>query len=449
MGTLPDDILLKIFKFFVDEKIKLHSPPSEEWHTLVHVCRRWRNLAFTSPRYLNLVLLCRDPYRSAEKMLCIWPELPIYVHDIGHTSDPSDEAIDDVIAILKLNHRVSGIRLDHTLEAAWETFEPLMQHSFPVQTHLWVQPSNPKDEISRSFLGGSAPSLRDLALIGVPLPPLLDLLLSATNLVCLRYENLRPSGYISPQAMVTGLFALTRLEALSLTFPSPQYLPDRAIRIPPPHTPTLFPALTDLCFEGPSEYMEDLVAQVYAPLMERVQITLFNQEVLEVSELAKFVRRADELSSPQQAAVTFEANFFSVALSPKSPLAKFDPETLILDLVCDDSVLRLSDVAQFCASCFPYPSLFESLYIDVTMLRPWKDVRDDPDPRWLELLRLFNTVKELRLSETAVLHIAQALRALLVERVMEVLPVLEKVFISGLKPSGRVREAISEFADAR
>jgi hypothetical protein len=32
---------------------------------------------------------------------------------------------------------------------------------------------------------------------------------------------------------------------------------------------------------------------------------------------------------------------------------------------------------------------------------------------------------------------------------MEVLPALENVFISGLEPFGPVKEAISEFADAR
>ena len=61
-----------------------------------------------------------------------------------------------------------------------------------------------------------------------------------------------------------------------------------------------------------------------------------DQEVLlEVSELAKFICHADKLSSPQQAAVTFESRIFSVKLAPKSLLAEFHPGTLILDLVCN------------------------------------------------------------------------------------------------------------------
>ena len=446
MGTLPDDTLLKMFKFFIDEKIEVHFPPSEEWHTLAHVCRRWRNLVFTSPRHLNLVLLCRSPYRSAKEMLDIWPELPIYIYDFGHSSK---EARDGIVAVLRLNHRVSGIHLNNTPDSGWETFAPLMQHSFPALTHLWVQPSHPKHVISGSFLGGSAPSLRDLVLIDISFPPLLELLLPATNLVRLRYDNIPRSGYISPQAMVSGLSALTRLESLSLTFLSPTYLPDGTIRIPPPRTHTLLPALTYLCFQGTPEYMEDLVAQIDAPPLESVEIILFDQEVLEVSELAKFIRRADKLSSPQQAEVTFESDFISVKLSPRLLLAKFDPKTLMLNLTCDELVLRLSYVAQFCALCLPTPSPFESLHIDVSTLYWWQDVIDGPGPQWLELLRPFNTVKNLRLSKTAAPHVALTLRGLLMEQVMEVLPALENVFISGLKPSGPVQEAISEFADAR
>ena len=171
----------------------------------MHICQRWRNLAFTSPRHLNLQILCRPPYKKVEKMLDIWPELPIYIHDF----QPRMEARNDVIAALKLNHRVSRIRLENTSESAPG---PLIHCPFPMLTHLWIRLYFPiKNIISPSFLGGSAPSLRDLHLVGIPFPALPELLLSATNLVCLSHDNIPPSGYIPPQAMVTGLLALTWL----------------------------------------------------------------------------------------------------------------------------------------------------------------------------------------------------------------------------------------------
>jgi hypothetical protein len=74
---------------------------------------------------------------------------------------------------------------------------------------------------------------------------------------------------------------------------------------------------------------------------------------------------------------------------------------------------------------------------------------DDPDPQWLELLHPFSAVKDLRLSKSVAPRVAQALGGLPAEQVMEVLPALEIVLISGLNPFGPVKEAISEFADAR
>ena len=228
-----------------------------------------------------------------KKMLDIWPEeLPVYIHEYGH---PSKEAIDNVVAALKLNHRVSVICLENSSTAVWETFAPLMEHPFPELTHLWIKSYPPiQNVIPCSFLGGSAPCLQDLSLIDIPFPTLPELLLSATNLVRLQYNSIPRSGYISPQAMVTGLSALTRLQTLWLTFP-PESRSYRAIRIPPPHTRTLLPALTYLCFRGVPEYMEDLVVQIDAPLLDGIEITLFHQEVLEVSQLAKFVCRVESL----------------------------------------------------------------------------------------------------------------------------------------------------------
>jgi len=451
MGTLPDDILLKIFKTSIDgieSYFKFRFSPSEEWHALVHVCRRWRNLVFTSPRHLNLVLLCWSPNRSAKEMLDIWPELPISVHHFH----PSRQAADDVVAVLKLNHRVSGIRLAHPTNTAWETFAPLMQHSFPALTHLWVESYSPK-QISRSFLGGSAPSLRDLVMIAVPFPALPELLLSATNLVRLWLDQISPSGYISPQAMVTSLSTLTRLESLSVTFlvprDRPESVPDRAVRIPPPHPRILLPSLTYLRLQGSSDYVEDFLAQIDTPLLESVQITLFSLDVLEVSELAKFVRRADKLLLAHQAKVTFMSDSISIRLSPKSALRPLPPKTLELDLICPQSTLRRSYLAQCCASCLPTLSPFESLRIVVSVYDPRQDPIFNPDPQWLELLRLFDTVKKLYLSTYVAPRVAQILRRFSAEQVMEVLPTLENVFISSDELLGPVKEVLSEFADAR
>jgi hypothetical protein len=390
--------------------------------------------------------------RSVKQMLDIWPELPIYMQAIGIFT--LKEGKDDCIAALRLNWRVSGIHLEMISDSTLKTFVSEMQRPFPALAYLWVQPDFSTDAFEkgmlRSFLGGSAPSLRILVWIHLPFPALPELLLSATNLVRLWYDLIPTSGYISPQAMATALSELTRLESLSLTFSYPDAHPapmGKPIRFPPPHTRTLLPALTHLRFRGDAEYMEDLVAQIDTPMLESLVATIFRREVLEVSQLAKFVRRADKLSLVDQAHVTFKRDHITLNHSQESQT--IHPKFLMLNLSCPEWALQLSHLAWFCESCLPTLSSFESLLIHNPTHYTWRDVIDDPDPQWLELLHFFHAVKDLRLSKRVALHIAQTLRGLPVERVSEVLPALERVFIEGLEPFGPVKQALSEFADTR
>ena len=68
IDMFPDVALLKIFDCYVDQARgdDGDSPEIEAWHTLVHVCRKWRSVVFGSPRRLNLRLLCtkRTPVRE-------------------------------------------------------------------------------------------------------------------------------------------------------------------------------------------------------------------------------------------------------------------------------------------------------------------------------------------------------------------------------------------------
>jgi len=111
--------------------------------------------------------------------------------------------------------------------------------------------------------------------------------------------------------------------------------------------------------------------------------------------------------------------------------------------------LRLSHIAKICTSCLPTPFHFERLYIIDPLRDWWQGPIDDLDSQWLALLRPFNNMKDLHLSHYVAPHVAQALRGLPVERVTEVLPALENVFITAPEPFGPMKEAVSEFAAAR
>src|SRR5579863_448060 len=72
---LPDNVLLEIFDHCRGDDD--HFTP-KIWKPLVHVCRRWRQIVFASPRRLHLLLVC-DVRTPVKKLLDIWPLLPIAV----------------------------------------------------------------------------------------------------------------------------------------------------------------------------------------------------------------------------------------------------------------------------------------------------------------------------------------------------------------------------------
>ena len=217
---------------------------------------------FGSPRRLNLRLQCgtaRKPVRARGK-LDIWPPLPIVLRQHDHLAWD----MDNIMAALEHNDRVCEIKLWDASSPQLEKVLAEMQEPFPALTSLLLRSrSEIAQIIPNSFLGGSAPRLRELTLDNIGFPGLRKLLSSATHLVELDLWRIPHSCYVSPEAMVTCLSTLTRLERLCLKFQSPQSRPDRESRRPPPLTRSFLPALTYFRFKGVSEYLEDFVARIH------------------------------------------------------------------------------------------------------------------------------------------------------------------------------------------
>jgi len=269
LDVLPDDVLLGIFDFYVDT---VPVDPSwepktsiEAWQTLVHVCRRWRNLVFRSPRRLNLRLFCttQTPVRDR---LDIWPALPLVVCGIMTSSS-------DIIAALGQSNRVCQVifwssRLDEVLAP--------MQVPFPMLTDLELLSINRNiTVIPDAFLGGSAPRLRILALTSVSFRGWPKLLLSATHLVGLCLRRVPYSRDISTEAIVTTLSMLPSLESLTLDFKCSWPYPDRESPSLPPPRRSVLPALTEFCFGGPIDYSEQLVTRIDTPQLDKMHVNLF------------------------------------------------------------------------------------------------------------------------------------------------------------------------------
>ena len=343
IDMLPDIALLELFDFYVNKAGRI-----EKWHTLIHVCRRWRNVVLGSPRRLGLQLFCtaRKPVRET---LDVWPPFPIIIRH-GHYQMLD---MDNIVAALKQADRVCEIRLWPVPNSQWENvMEAMRRQSFPELTDLRLK-LQPKDEdesaqiVPDSFLCGFVPRLRTLRLECVPFPGLPKLILSAPGLVKISLQKFPRSGYISPNEMVACLSTLTNLAELELSLMSPPSRPNRESRRSPLFTRSVLPALRHLVFVGVSEYLEDLVACIDSPLLDSLQIKLFNQLIFNTPQLTQFISRSPMLKAREEARIDISYSGASVIIP-----GVFG-KGLRLEISCRQSDWQLLSLKQVCYSSFP------------------------------------------------------------------------------------------------
>ena len=451
IDMLPDDALLEILHFYVDEAWDEHENELEAmwaWQSLVHVCRRWRSIVFGSPHRLNLRLIC-TPNTRARDMSDIWPALPLVVQDLGYYK----KSVGGIIALLErsdLVRRVSRIDLWNAVGRDLEDILEAMQVPFPELTRLKLNrrpdETQPVLPFSDSFLGGSASRLRSLWFYHIPYPGLPKLLLSATNLTHLRLKHIPDSGYIPPEAMAACLSTLTSLEKLTLEFRFPRPLPDQESQRPSPSIRTSLPVLDVFRFKGGAEYLEVLVAHVDAPRLRGLDITFFNDIVFVTPQITRFITHTSTFEEFDEVRVILRESTASVELS--SAYAG-----LHVSVYCRELDWQLSFLKQVCTSSLP-PSPLSTLHDLYMMSAPgcrwpqdWKDNMDYA--QWLELLHSFTAVKNLYLFKGLAPCVVPALQDLVGGRTTEVLAALENIFLEELQESGPVQEGIGKFVAAR
>jgi len=441
INILPDDILIEIFVHFVDQVKR-----NKAWHTLVHVCQRWRSVVFSSTNRLDLQLLCKARSRI-RKSLDVWPAIPIVISDRRLQEAPIS-GVDNVIAALEHHDRVRHIELWGVTHSLLGRLASVIQEPFPELTFLsflLLGGRNAAPVLPSPFFGGSAPRLQRLHLKGVSFPSVLNLLVTATDLVNIDLWNIPYSGYVAAEEMVFWLAPMTRLKSLFLGFHSPQSCPDPARRRPPPPTRAVLPALTHLNYRGVSQFLEDLVARIDTPLLDNVEITFFNQLIFDIPQLPQFIRRLNKSKGFDQAYVIFQSRYVQVRLS--SPAGTVDGVIFKLKISCKPSDWQLSSVAQVCDWLFTHGTTVERLHIreDAESSPQWHD--DMENTQWIELLHPFSALKDLSVSEELTPLVALALQESV--GASDVLPALQNIFFEGLEPSRLFRKVIEPFIAAR
>ena len=429
IGMLADVPLLVIFDYYLHA-----SGEMEAWRTLVHVCRKWRDLVFGSPYRLNVKLVC-TARRPVREMLESMPPLPIVVSPYG-LSGISTLATDNIIAALEHNDRIHRIELREVSSSLLDKALAVMQGPFPVLTDLDIRCD--EDEIAPvvpdSFLGRFAPRLRKLSLEHIPFPGLPKLLLSACDLVEVSLWHIPHSGYISPSAMVDCLSTLSSLKSLWILFKASRSFPDLESRPPPSQTRFVFPSLTHFEFKGTCDYIEDFVARINAPLLDCLNIGFFHQPTFDTPQLVQFVSRTPRLEIQDEARVTF----FNVGVEITFRSAV--DRGLGMEISCKQQDEQLSSLAQVCSACVPraFTLAVEHLYIGEGIdPRPsWLD--NVVNTQWFEFLHTFIALKNLYLSQRIEPRMLPALQV--EDLATEVLPALQSICLQ--LPSRDVRESV-------
>ena len=443
IDILPDDVLLHIFYFDGQEDVNREWNPS--WHRLVHVCRRWRSLVFASPNFLDLRLVFDRGTRV--ELASIWPPLPITIRNL------TDWPFPEIDTPITYRNRIREINVRLSSSSQMLRMVLAMQETFPALIHLKLGSYLNQDipVLPDDFLGGSAAQLQSLELDRISFSALPTFLLSATDLVDL---VLRDVPYLyTPETLVTCLAVLPNLKYFTIRFhPTLLSHPDRKRRHLPPPTRIVLPSLIDFTFVWVSEYLEDLVSRIDTPLLDSIDIIFFYELIFDHPQLGRFLRRTPRFQTLNEAHVDFgfvrHVQTVRIQDTPFPPRCTYDRKPG-LRITCHRLIWRLSVIADILASFFSSIYVVEHLYIyePQDFLTHW-EVKIK-DMQWLKMFHPFPAVKNLYLQNEISQCIAPVLQALVGEKVMDVLPVLESISLEGLESSGPVQEAIGKFVAAR
>jgi hypothetical protein len=280
-------------------------------------------------------------------------------------------------------------------------------------------------------------------LSGIPYPALPKLLLSTSNLVTLELHNIPPTGYISPPVMATCLAALPKLDTFDIQF---QSATPRHERISAPVTRAILPSLTAFTFKGASEYLEDLVAQIDGPRLDRILIVYLNQSVeFQVAQLSKFIDRSAALEANplRHAQLTFSSDRTSFDMCRHEldrhephPTSCRPPTRIVIS--CRGIDWQVPHIAQVLGELSASLSnvirlKFESA--DKLLPDDYSQIEGADDAEWLLLLHQFSAVQTLHVSGELARHVALVLERITQDMVADFLPSLGLIDLQSQRAS--------------
>jgi hypothetical protein len=288
-----------------------------------------------------------------------------------------------------------------------------------------------------------APHLRQLSLHGIALPKGLALLSSTITLSTLSLTHIRDACYFPLGRLVTQLQALPHLEELSIGFAFPIPLPSsEGELLPVPTPPVTLPALRRLTFRGEDIYLDNLVAQIHTPLLERLSLTLHFGLTFTLENLNSFIHRNEGFGSCLISRVIFRKDGASMYFGEQGI------ETLDLCVNCEPLDWQIDSATQVCIALGNITPAVEVLTLDLDMdgmPSDWQNALDSM--LWHELLLPYIGVKKLQIGPSLTLELSRALKSVAGGLALELLPELQELEVRAR--TDRERNDFSAFIESR
>ena len=400
------------------------------WRKLAHVCQRWRYLMFDMWFHLDMSLLLTI-YSPSINTLCHLPPIPLFIDFPNHgTRNMSRKDEENICFGLQWVDRVRQVDL-RAPPSSFRMWFGQMNQLFPRLGGLSLLSKGTEEDLvlPETF---QAPDLRRLALHGIGLSTRSILLPSAIALSTLSLTHIGASSYLSPGHLVKQLQGLPHLEDLSIGFAIPIPLPStEGILLPAPIPPLTLPSLRRLTFRGVGVYLDNLVAQINAPLLERLNLTLLFELAFTLVDLTEFIRRTEGFASGcPDFQVKFKKDGVYVDAGHKRSdyHEPWDIKTLSVYVNCESLDWQIDSAAQVCRALGKVLSTVEVLSLDLdvdAMPSDWENMLDDI--LWHELLLPFTGAKRLYIGSSLTLELSRTLASVIGDLVLDLLPELQEL----------------------
>ena len=378
---------------------------------------------FNSSSYLDMCLrITRNSFSI--NALSHLSQLPLVIDYSDETWTMTRKDEDNIHLGLQQHGRICQVDL-HAPSSSLRMWLGQMNQPFPRLIDLCLSSTTTEGKSLVLPETLQAPDLRYLTLQGIGLPKGFPLLSSAITLSTLSLTYIDASSYFSPGHLVTHLRGQPHLEKLSIGFAVPIPCPSSERELlHPPIAPVTLPSLRTLKFRGLGAYLDNLVAQINTPLLERLDLTLFFELAFTLVNLTKFIQRTEGFKC-LVSQVTFNKGDVSInAGQDEQPgIQKFS-----LRVKCKCLDWQIDSATQVCSALGTVVSAAEELTLDLNadgMISNWENTLDNM--MWHELLFPFVGVKSLHIGSSLTLELSQALGSFVGELVPELLPELKQI----------------------